>query len=104
MDDQILLPEILNRIVASLAPDQVLLFGSSVPPVKGSPGDIDLLLVGRWTLEPADLMRHGRRLVMNLFPRVDLVFCHPDDIVEPQLGRNTFLASIIDKAVVLYRR
>ncbi len=96
--------ELLERLVGSLAPDRILLFGSRARGLARPASDIDLLLVGAWNLEPGPLLRHARHLVMHSFPRVDLVLCTPEEMAAAQAGHNTFLQSILASGVVLYQR
>jgi len=49
-------------------------------------------------------MRHARHLVGCSLPRVDLVFCTPEQIAAAQAGRAPFLRSILESGVVIYQR
>ncbi len=97
-------PDLLLRLVRSLSPDRVLLFGSRARNLAHPASDIDLLLVGAWSMESAHLLRHARHLVMHSFPRVDLVLCTPEEIAAAQAGHAPFLRSILESAVVIYQR
>jgi predicted nucleotidyltransferase len=97
-------PDLLQRLVRSLAPDRIVLFGSRARLAARPASDIDLLLVGAWSMDPAHLLRHARHLVMHSFPRVDLVFCTAEEIADAQAGRAPFLRSILDSGVVIYQR
>lgn len=93
-------PDVLQRLVCSLVPDRVVLFGSAAR----AESDIDLLLVGAWSLDPAQLLRHARHLVAHSFPRVDLVLCTPEEIAAAESGGAPFLRSILESGVVIYER
>ncbi len=97
-------PDLLERLVCSLAPDRILMFGSYTRSVARPASDIDLLLVGSWTMEPADLLRHAHHLVMHSFPRVDLVLCSHEEIAAARAGRAPFLRTILESGVVIYQR
>ena len=97
-------PALLLRLVRSLSPDRILLFGSRARNLARPASDIDLLLVGAWSMEPAHLLRHARHLVMHSFPRVDLVLCTPEEITAAQAGHAPFLHSILESGVVIYQR
>ena len=97
-------PDLLQRLVCSLAPDRVVLFGSRARSAARPSSDIDLLLLGTWSMEPAQLLRHARHLVMHSFPRVDLVLCTPEELADAQAGRAPFLRSILESGVVIYQR
>jgi predicted nucleotidyltransferase len=96
-------PDLLQRLVGSLAPDRVVLFGSRARLAARPASDIDLLLVGAWSMDRAQLLRHARHLVMHTFPRVDLVFCTHEEIADAEAGRAPFLRSILDCSVVIYQ-
>lgn len=97
-------PGVLQRLIASLSPDRVVLFGSRARGIARRSSDIDLLLVGPWSMEPAPLLRHARHLVMHSFPRVDLVLCTPEEVAAAQAGCASFLRTILDTGVVIYDR
>jgi len=96
--------DLLHRLVRSLTPELILLFGSRARGTSRPASDIDLLLIGPWTMEPAQLLRHARHLITRSFPRVDLVLCAPDQIAAAEAGRAPFLRTILDSGVVIYRR
>jgi len=96
--------DVLQRLVRSLAPDSVVLFGSRARSAARPSSDIDLLLVGAWSMDPAQLLRHARHLVAHSFPRVDLVLCTPEDVAAAEAGRAPFLRSILESGVVIYQR
>ena len=81
-----------------------MLFGSRARSAARPSSDIDLLLVGAWNMEPMQLLRHARHLVMHSFPRVDLVLCTPEEIADAQAGGAPFLRSILESGVVIYER
>jgi predicted nucleotidyltransferase len=97
-------PDLLLRLVRSLTPDRVLLFGSRAHHLARPASDIDLLLEGPWSMESAQLLRHARHLVMHSFPRVDLVLCTPEETIAAQAGHAPFLRSILESGVVIYQR
>jgi predicted nucleotidyltransferase len=96
--------DLLQRLIHSLTPDRVLLFGSRARGLARPGSDIDLLLVGAWNMEPGLLLRHARLLVRHSFPRVDLVLCTPEEIAAAEAGHAPFLLSILDSSVVIYQR
>jgi uncharacterized protein len=96
--------DVLQRLIHSLAPDLILLFGSRARNLARPASDIDLLLVGEWRMEPTDLLRHARHLVMHSFPRVDLVVCTHEELAAAQAGRADFLRSILESGILVYQR
>jgi predicted nucleotidyltransferase len=96
--------DLLQRLIHSLAPDRVLLFGSRARGLARLGSDIDLLLVGAWNTEPRLLLRHARLLVRHSFPRVDLVLCTTEEVAAAEAGHAPFLFSILESGVVIYQR
>ncbi len=96
--------DVLQRLVCSLAPDSVMLFGSRARASARAVSDIDLLLVGTWTMDRAYLLRHARRLVAHSFPHVDLVLCTQEEIRMAKTDGAPFLQSILEKGVLIYDR
>lgn len=97
-------PGILGRLIGSLAPDRIILFGSHAQGTAGPGSDIDLLLVGVWKGNPARVLRQARQLVAHSFPPVDLVLCTPADMIEAERGKAPFLRSVIESGVVIWHR
>lgn len=97
-------PELLERLVHSLSPEQVRLFGSRARSRAGPASDVDLLLIGSWAMDRAQLLRHARHLVKHSFPRVDLVLCTVEEIAAARAGHAPFLLSILDCSVIIYQR
>lgn len=95
---------LLERLVCSFSPDRVLLFGSRARSRASAVSDIDLLLVGRWSMDRVQLLRHARHLMAHSFPRVDLVFCTPEEIRESTAGGAPFLRSILQSGLLIYER
>jgi predicted nucleotidyltransferase len=104
MATQLVPREVLERLVCSLAPDRVVLFGSRARSSARAASDIDLLLVGMWTTDRAQLLRRARCLVAYSFPRVDLVLCTPEEITAAEAGGAPFLRSILESGVLIYQR
>jgi len=96
--------DILRRLVHSLAPDRIILFGSRASGAAHPESDIDLLVVGSWNFEPARLLRYARQLVADSFPSVDLVLCTPEDVAAAKAGNAPFLRSAIESGIVVYQR
>lgn len=96
--------KLVQRLVSSLAPERILLFGSRARGFAHPASDIDLLLVGSWSMEPTQLLRHARHLVAHSVPRVDLVLRTPSEIEAARAGQVPFLSSILETSVTIYTR
>ncbi len=97
-------PGTLSRLVSSLAPYRIILFGSRAGGTARADSDIDLLLIGAWNGEPTHLLRRARLLVAHSFPPIDLVLCTPTDVIEAARGQAPFLRSVLESGVMIWQR
>lgn len=96
---------VVARLVAALAPERIVMFGSWARSRPGARSDIDLLVVADWTGEPEQHLRRARHLVARSFPPVDLVLCRPEDLDDRNPApRQAFLLSAVQTGVTLYSR
>ena len=102
------LPPLLHRTVARLvrafAPEQVVLFGSYAKGTQHPGSDLDVLVVADLDGDPAVHHLRARQLSADCFPPVDVAFCTSEEIAEAATAPSPFLNSILDTAIVLYRR
>ena len=102
------LPPLLNRtmsqFIRAFAPERIVLFGSYAKGTNHSGSDIDLLLIGAFENGGAGLHRRARQLAGQCFPRVDVVFCTPQEAEAASPARAPFLMSIIGSGITIYRR
>lgn len=94
--------EIVDRIVRSLAPEKIFVFGSHARGSARPGSDVDLLVVGVWNNEPTRLLRHARQLVAHSFPPIDLVLCTPAELAKLERSQGPFLRSIIQSGVLIW--
>jgi predicted nucleotidyltransferase len=94
----------LARLIGSLAPDRIILFGSYAKGTAKPGSDIDLLLVGVWNGDLPRILRQTRQLVAHSFPPIDPVLCTPSDIIEAEQGKAPFLRSVIESGLVIWQR
>ena len=98
------LPGIVDRLVASLEPERIVLFGSYARGAVRRGSDIDLLIVAEVSGDPEFYLRRARGLVARAFPRIDLVVCTAEDLEQARCGRLPFVQSAIESGITLYQR
>ncbi|MEW5828043.1 MAG: nucleotidyltransferase domain-containing protein [Chloroflexota bacterium] len=101
------LPEAIERIVAELKPEKIILFGSYAYGNPTPDSDVDLLVI----METTDRQVQRYVAVSNvLHPRrfpVDIIVKTPREVEEAMLGgkdNSFFIREIIKKGKVLYDR
>ncbi len=93
------LEKLVARLVAHLAPDMVVLFGSRVLGKAKQRSDIDLLVIGPFLGGSQPHLRRARRLVSGHVPNVDVVLAQSAEV-----ERSPFLRSVVESGKVLWRR
>lgn len=98
------LPRVVERIVARLDPEMVVLFGSYAYGAPTVDSDVDLLVI----LDTAAPRKERSWLVSRLLiPRpfpVDILVKTPEEIELALAGRDFFLQEIMARGKVLYER
>jgi len=101
------LPEAIDRIVASLKPEKIVLFGSYASGKPTHDSDVDLLII----METNGKRKEKLRAVsMLLYPRkfpVDIIIKTPKEVENALKGgkdNGFFIREIIKKGKVLYER
>jgi predicted nucleotidyltransferase len=96
--------EIVRRIVASLHPHKIVLFGSFAYGSPTSDSDLDLLVVMETDARPVDRITSVSRLIRpRPFP-VDILVRTPEEIHEALSGRDRFIEEVMTRGKVLYER
>lgn len=102
LPNQKLLQEVTRRIVDSVKPRRVLLFGSAARGRMNSASDFDMLVVMR---EPAHRRRTAQKIYRNLHGTgiaVDIVVATEKDLKEYGKRSGTILKSALSQGRVLY--
>jgi uncharacterized protein len=94
----------VQRLIATFAPQRVVLFGSYAKRSVRSQSDVDLLVVANLAGNPEAHQRRARQLAADCFPRVDIVLATPSDVAGAQTAASPFLLSILDSGITLYER
>jgi len=95
---------IVERIVASFAPEKIILFGSHAYGNATPDSDLDLLVIMETDLPAAERNRKISRLLRPRHLPVDIVVRNPQEIQRSLRRVDSFVHEILEKGVVLYPR
>lgn len=98
------LPEVVQRIVQTLQPEKIVLFGSYADGTPTSDSDVDLLVVMETTAPPVErYLAVSRLLRPRPFP-VDILVKRPDEIQSALGAGDFFIREVLSRGQVLYER
>ena len=98
------LPEVVQRIVQTLHPEKIVLFGSYADGTPTSDSDVDLLIVMETTAPPVErYLAVSRLLRPRPFP-VDILVKRPDEIQSALEAGDFFIREVLSRGQVLYER
>jgi predicted nucleotidyltransferase len=98
------LAEIVRRIVTTLHPEKVILFGSYVYGTPSDDSDVDLLVILETRSRPADrYLAVSRLLRPRPFP-LDILVKTPEEITQALQKGDAFIREIMSQGRVLYER
>jgi predicted nucleotidyltransferase len=98
------LPEVVQRIVQTLKPEKIVLFGSYADGTPTSDSDVDLLVVIETTAPPVErYLAVSRLLRPRPFP-VDILVKRPDEIQRALEAGDFFIQEVLLRGQVLYER
>ena len=98
------LPEVVQRIVQTLHPEKIVLFGSYADGTPTSDSDVDLLVVMETTAPPVErYLAVSRLLRPRPFP-VDILVKRPDEIQSALEAGDFFIREVLSRGQVLYER
>lgn len=95
---------IVERIVASFAPEKIILFGSHAYGNVTPNSDLDLLVIMETDLPAAERTRKISRLLRPRHLPLDIVIRNPQEIQRSLRRVDPFVHEILEKGVVLYAR
>lgn len=99
---EVFLGEITDKIVQTLKPDKIFLFGSFAYGKPGKDSDIDLLIIMESTEKPAQRRMRVSRLFWDRSVAMDFVVKTPAEIEERLSMGDFFIKKILTKGKVLY--
>jgi predicted nucleotidyltransferase len=98
------LAEIVRRIVVTLHPEKVILFGSYVYGTPSDDSDVDLLVILNSRARPVDrYLAVSRLLRPRPFP-LDILVKTPEEITQALQKGDAFIREIMSQGRVLYER
>ena len=96
--------QIVEKIVTSLAPQKVILFGSYAYGKVTVDSDLDLLIIMETDLPAAERHRQVSRILRPRPMPMDIVVRNPAEIEESLRRVDPFIHEVMEKGVVLYAR
>jgi predicted nucleotidyltransferase len=93
---------LVDRLIAVLRPERVVLFGSFARGQSNLGSDVDLLIVGRWPGGEEHWLRRAQQLTEGALPRIDVVLCTPEQAAGDNNTRAPFLRSALESGITLY--
>jgi predicted nucleotidyltransferase len=98
------LPVVVQRIVETLQPEKIVLFGSYADGTPTSDSDVDLLVVMETTAPHVErYLAVSRLLRPRPFP-VDILVKRPDEIQSALEAGDFFIHEVLSRGQVLYER
>jgi len=99
-----LLDEVVHRIVKTINPEKVVLFGSGARGEMQSTSDLDILVIA-----PSALPRYRRSVPLylalsNILMPMDIVVYTPEEVDEWRNVRQVFVTTALREGRVLYER
>jgi len=99
-----LLQEIVRRILAASAPEQIILFGSYARGEAGPDSDLDLLVIERGVEAPRQESVRLRRALRGLLVPIDVVVATPEQIQRHRDTIGLIYGPAVREGQVLYDR
>jgi len=100
-----LLDEVRDAIVAAIAPDRIILFGSVVHQGSAAPHDIDLYVIKSGLKDRREAERRIEQLFQGRLFALDILVRTPEHVEKSLQAGNSFLAQeVLEKGRVLYDR
>lgn len=90
------------RLVSTLQPDMVVLFGSYATGCAGPKSDVDLLVVLADDALVDEVARRRAQLIAGVFPHVDLVPATRAELTLSRGERASFLRGVLQRGVLLH--
>jgi predicted nucleotidyltransferase len=102
--DQVLLDEILRRVLRAGDPERIVLFGFRSRGDARPDSDIDLLIIEESELPRFKRSPRCRCALVGGFPSKDIVVWTPDEVKRWANVPNAFISVALREGIVLYER
>ena len=99
-----MIDEVVRRIVTSLHPEKVVLFGSYARGNPAKDSDLDLLVVKQTDLPRPERGKEARRSLRGMKIPVDLLIYTPAEVKENLGIGQSFLSQVMAEGKVLYEQ
>jgi len=99
-----IIDKIKKKIVASVRPQQIILFGSMANDTPSKDSDIDLLIVKESNVRRDKRDREIRKVLKDIIYPMDIFVYTPKEVSQFKDQPGSFLKKIIDTGKVLYER
>lgn len=96
--------EIVSRLVASVDPDRIILFGSRARGGANTSSDFDILIVKSSSESRYSCLRRARASLFGVGASVDLLWYTPEELEEWSGVRGHVAAEALREGVVVYDR
>ncbi|MBI4873269.1 MAG: nucleotidyltransferase domain-containing protein [Acidobacteria bacterium] len=96
--------EIVSRLVASVDPDRIILFGSRARGEAGARSDFDILIVKASSETRYHRLRPARASLFGVGAPVDLLWYTPEELEDWADVRGHVAAEALREGVVLYAK
>jgi predicted nucleotidyltransferase len=100
--DDGVLQQLVERLVAAVAPSEIRLFGSRARGSATPDSDYDLLVVAESKLPRVELAFRARKAIRDLGVAVDLVFVTPDEQSRLSTWRSSVVYDATHEGRVVY--
>jgi uncharacterized protein len=94
---------LVRRLVRTLQPDMIVLFGSYALGRQGPSSDVDLLVVVPDDIAADEVARRRAQLIAGIFPHVDLVPATRAELIHARGERASFLRGVLERGLVVHR-
>ena len=97
-----LVKKIVRRIVQSIKPERIILFGSRADGTGGEESDVDLVVIYQGPLSKRQVLLQIRELFTHPDFSLDVVVLTPDEFESQKGIANTLAREASDKGIVCY--
>jgi predicted nucleotidyltransferase len=98
------LEEIRDRIVSSMHPDSIILFGSRSRGEESSSSDVDILIVNDTPERPIDRRMAAERLLVDRALPLDIFVYTPQEMRKLHAQGSPFIREVVETGKVVYMR
>ncbi len=102
--DEVLVKEIVKRILRVTQPEKIILFGSYARGEADENSDVDILIIQDSNLPRYKRSTPIRLALMGLFPSKDILVYTPKEVEEWKSASTSFIASVLREGKILYER